>query len=66
MIGLGTAKNREFKEEQSGSVQCGKGGNRALENLEMSSRAEDMDELIHQEIYLEFGHAVEQSHQCYQ
>lgn len=49
MIWLGTAKNRGFKEEQSGSVQCGKEGNRALENLDMSSRGEDMDGSINQE-----------------
>ncbi|XP_059442584.1 uncharacterized protein LOC132174872 [Corylus avellana] len=48
-LSQGTAKNRGFKEEQNGGVQCGKGGNRALENLEMSSRGEDMDRSIHQD-----------------
>jgi len=50
--------------EQSGGVR--QRGQPALENLEMSSRAKDMDGSIHQEIYLESGLVVEQSHQCYQ
>ncbi|XP_040988686.1 uncharacterized protein LOC121236213 [Juglans microcarpa x Juglans regia] len=48
-----TAKNKECKEEQNSGGQCRKGDKRSLENLEMSSRGEEMHGSIHQYSYFE-------------
>lgn len=47
MMGLGSAKNKGCKEEQNASVQFRKGDERSLGNLELNSRAEEMDGSIH-------------------